>query len=143
VWGVMIAVEVASQLKLEGLARESESKVNYSLDPLHCGRCGYDLTANATGVCSECGWELPKLPIRLQNPVWHVWWREPTIEYLETPDLTFRMMAAAAVISSFGVALAGLFRLWGVSLFCLAGAVFCWVNVRRVAAYRKTLAAKT
>lgn len=24
-----------------------------------CGRCGYDLTGNVSGVCPECGWNLP------------------------------------------------------------------------------------
>ncbi len=28
-------------------------------DPRFCGRCGYDLTGNVTGICSECGWRLP------------------------------------------------------------------------------------
>jgi len=23
--------------------------------PFHCASCGYDLTANASGICPECG----------------------------------------------------------------------------------------
>jgi hypothetical protein len=31
----------------------------YDHDPSFCGRCGYDLTSNVSGVCPECGWRLP------------------------------------------------------------------------------------
>jgi len=31
----------------------------YRSDPGFCGRCGYDLTGNISGVCPECGWKLP------------------------------------------------------------------------------------
>jgi hypothetical protein len=31
----------------------------YDHDPGFCGRCGYDLTGNTSGVCPECGWKLP------------------------------------------------------------------------------------
>jgi len=24
-----------------------------------CGRCGYNLTGNSSGVCPECGWAIP------------------------------------------------------------------------------------
>ena len=27
-------------------------------DPI-CDNCGYDLTGNVTGLCSECGWKIP------------------------------------------------------------------------------------
>jgi len=32
----------------------------YELDPGFCGRCGYNLTGNTSGVCPECGWKLPE-----------------------------------------------------------------------------------
>ena len=25
-----------------------------------CARCGYNLTGNVSGMCSECGWKLPR-----------------------------------------------------------------------------------
>ncbi len=28
--------------------------------PGHCGKCGYDLTANVSGVCPECGSPIPE-----------------------------------------------------------------------------------
>jgi hypothetical protein len=40
--------------------REDEFALNYKLDPAHCGRCGYDLTGNTSGVCPECGWTLTR-----------------------------------------------------------------------------------
>lgn len=38
---------------------QKESLQNFAIDPLHCGQCGYDLTGNVTGICSECGWKIP------------------------------------------------------------------------------------
>jgi heme A synthase len=29
-------------------------------DPDFCGRCGYNLAGNISGVCPECGWKLPE-----------------------------------------------------------------------------------
>jgi hypothetical protein len=29
-------------------------------DPM-CGQCGYNLTGNTSGVCPECGWQLPRI----------------------------------------------------------------------------------
>jgi len=141
--GVAIVLEVYSLVKLESLSNEYDARVNYSQDAAHCGRCGYDLTGNTTGVCPECGWQLPKLPVKLQSPVWHVWWRDSSnIEYLERPERTFRSVTAAAIVSTIGIALTGALRLWGAMLALAAGAVFCWINVRRIGAYRKTLATK-
>jgi hypothetical protein len=28
-------------------------------DSTRCGQCGYDLTGNSSGVCPECGWDVP------------------------------------------------------------------------------------
>jgi hypothetical protein len=39
-----------------------DSALNYGSDPLHCGRCSYDLTGNLSGVCPECGWRVPVAP---------------------------------------------------------------------------------
>ena len=41
-----------------GRVSEDEARANYRCDPLHCGRCNYDLTGNVSGVCPECGWKL-------------------------------------------------------------------------------------
>jgi hypothetical protein len=34
----------------------------YQHDPTHCGKCGYNLTGNVSGICPECGWKIPPLP---------------------------------------------------------------------------------
>jgi hypothetical protein len=34
--------------------REQKTPINF------CGQCGYNLTGNVSGVCPECGWELPE-----------------------------------------------------------------------------------
>lgn len=39
---------------------EVEYRQNYSHDPSRCGKCGYNLTGNASGVCPECGWKLTR-----------------------------------------------------------------------------------
>jgi hypothetical protein len=62
---------------------EDESQRNFAHDTRCCGRCEYDLTGNLSGVCPECGWGIPKTPMRLQDPKWACWWREWEIEYLE------------------------------------------------------------
>ena len=32
-----------------------EDLQNWVCDTRHCGRCGYDLTGNVSGICPECG----------------------------------------------------------------------------------------
>jgi hypothetical protein len=38
----------------------AEATANYAADRQHCGRCEYDLTGNQSGVCPECGWQIPR-----------------------------------------------------------------------------------
>lgn len=33
-----------------------------------CVKCGYDLTGNVTGVCSECGKSLDGMPVQIDTP---------------------------------------------------------------------------
>ena len=48
----------------------------YALEPRYCPRCEYDLTGNAVGACSECGWDIPKEPVpQDMAPVWFLQWR--------------------------------------------------------------------
>ena len=39
---------------------DKESLANYRNNSRICGRCDYDLTGNMSGVCPECGWNIPK-----------------------------------------------------------------------------------
>ncbi|MBN1342741.1 MAG: hypothetical protein JXQ73_08690 [Phycisphaerae bacterium] len=59
-----------------------EIAVNYGLDPGHCGRCGYDLTGNVSGVCPECGWRLPGPDHVWERPLEYVRLRPWRIPYL-------------------------------------------------------------
>lgn len=45
---------------LRSMRTEAYSRKLYEHDPGFCGRCGYDLTGNVSGVCPECGWKLPE-----------------------------------------------------------------------------------
>jgi hypothetical protein len=45
---------------LRRMGTEEYFRQVYRDDPRFCGRCGYNLTGNVTGVCSECGWRLPE-----------------------------------------------------------------------------------
>ena len=62
---------------------ENDTKANYARDPGHCGRCEYDLTGNASGICPECGWEIPQGPIQYERPEWACWWMQWQIDYLD------------------------------------------------------------
>jgi Ca2+/Na+ antiporter len=77
---------------------EEDAQKNFAHDPGHCGRCEYDLTGNVSGVCPECGWVIPKTPVRLENPKWAFWWREWEIDYLENWRRTLRTMRINAVM---------------------------------------------
>lgn len=85
---------------------EDEAQRNFAHDTGHCGRCEYDLTGNVSGVCPECGWEIPKSPMRLQSPDWARWWRKWEIEYLEDWPRTLRMVRLNVVM--FGAIAIGL-----------------------------------
>lgn len=85
---------------------EDEAQRNFAHDTGHCGRCEYDLTGNVSGVCFECGWEIPKSPMRLQSPDWARWWRKWEIEYLEDWPKTLRMVRLNVVV--FGTVAIGL-----------------------------------
>jgi hypothetical protein len=38
----------------------AEATANYAADSQHCGRCDSDLTGDQSGVCPECGWQIPR-----------------------------------------------------------------------------------
>jgi hypothetical protein len=61
---------------------EADVVANFAHDREHCGRCGYSLTGNVTGRCSECGWDFPTGPLPTEDPDWSAWWRKWRIEYL-------------------------------------------------------------
>ena len=52
--GAVLQVFVSWHLAFRKLSR-AEIEQNHKLDPEHCGKCGYSLTGNTSGVCPECG----------------------------------------------------------------------------------------
>ncbi len=56
---LLALVLVMGVFGLRGLRSDKYFRKLYELDPGFCGRCGYDLTGNISGVCPECGWKLP------------------------------------------------------------------------------------
>jgi hypothetical protein len=112
--------------------RKSEEVQNWAADPGHCGRCEYNLTANVSGRCPECGWEIPKKP---PANVEKTWWKGWRIGYLED----WRKNAAVLTIATgalVGVAVdqvyAGFGSAWGINALL---AVFMCVNLIRVLQY--------
>jgi len=61
---------------------QNEYLGNYACDPEHCGRCGYNLTGNVSGTCSECGWKIPQDPVQYERSDWAFWWKKWKIDYL-------------------------------------------------------------
>ncbi len=57
---ILAVVWVMAVLCMRSLSTESYFRRLYKDDPGFCGRCGYDLTGNVSGRCSECGWKLPR-----------------------------------------------------------------------------------
>ncbi|HOW17482.1 MAG TPA: hypothetical protein PLC79_00480 [Phycisphaerae bacterium] len=62
---------------------EQDYRRHFALHPGRCGRCGYDLTGNVTGVCPECGWAIPSSPVACERPDWPVWWHGWRIDHLD------------------------------------------------------------
>jgi len=56
---LLALVLVMGVLALRNMRKDAYFRKLYELDPGCCGRCGYDLTGNVSGVCPDCGWKLP------------------------------------------------------------------------------------
>ena len=88
---------------------EADAVENFAHDREHCGRCGYSVTGNVTGICSECGWTYPDGPLPAEEPDWSAWWRKWRIHYLRH----YRWH---------------LFSYIGIGFFCLGMAVWFWMQ---------------
>ena len=51
--GTLVFARIVSVILWTGHFRRW--RLQRSLPPFHCASCGYDLTANASGICPECG----------------------------------------------------------------------------------------
>jgi len=82
-----------------------EDLQNWVCDTRHCGRCGYDLTGNVSGICPECGTPIPDSQKQIQKPWWGSWWIHWQIDYLDNWRKTLAYTAIAAVFCAFCAAL--------------------------------------
>ncbi len=117
---------------------------NYTANSRYCGRCEYDLTGNITGICPECGWEIPDNDTLVQDYGWGRWWKKWNIGYLEQPRnnlllcafLSFLLLLAAWIIGD--MAYSGLqhYSVTSVLLFMLACCCLHFtINAYRVLIY--------
>jgi len=103
--GIMVSM-VSLIWKVTRRQTEDDAQRNYADDTGHCGRCEYDLTGNVSGICPECGWVIPKTPMRMQSPDWARWWQKWEIEYLENWPRSLRTVRLSAAV--FGAIAIGL-----------------------------------
>ena len=119
---------------------DHEIAVNYGIDPEHCGRCGYDLTGNASGVCPECGWQIPGPSHQWERPDWAIWWKRWQITYLYNWR---RSLVGMLLPAMFFAALAVLLLVWGpgdffvLALFASLTALNMFINVVRIISYAR------
>lgn len=117
---------------------DNDTKINYACDPGHCGRCEYDLTGNVSGVCPECGWEIPKEPVQYERPDWACWWKQWSIDYLEDwrrtrNSVVFWMVAFAAL----GIGLFLYTKNYYAPIFAFIMSLTFAINLIRIVAYGK------
>jgi hypothetical protein len=108
---------------------------HYAVDTAHCGRCGYDLTANISGTCPECGWTIPTEPpeIDVDSPGW---WRRWRIEHLRRWPLTLAsLLVRWAITMALAVAVLIYLRLAVYAVIIGLLAVPSSINIVRVAWY--------
>jgi len=80
---------IVCAITLYGIVHQSmrhndvDARVNYAHDSSRCGRCDYDLTGNESGVCPECGWQVPETPKFIEPPHWAHWWKSWEIQHIE------------------------------------------------------------
>lgn len=111
-----------------------EQRGRFAMHPGHCGQCGYDLTGNVTGICSECGWAIPPSAAMCERPDWAIWWSGWRIGYLEDAMRTLAFTISMVLV--FG-AMAGWFAYCGILLAILPGFMGLQfaINTWRVIAY--------
>jgi hypothetical protein len=117
-----------------------EDLQNWVCDTRHCGRCGYDLTGNVSGICPECGTPIPDSPKQIQKPWWGAWWLQWHIDYLDNWRKT---LAFAVVTAIFCAALALWIAIrwheWSVLVFFGLISVIMAINCIRIVQYGRRI----
>ena len=85
---------------------EGDAVENFAHDREHCGKCGYSVTGNVTGICPECGWVYPIGELTVEESDWSAWWRKWRIKYLRH---TLWHLSSYLGIGSFCLAMAAVF----------------------------------
>lgn len=75
-----------------------ETLQNFAADSRHCGQCEYDLTGNVSGVCPECGWQIPQGKLDVDTPGWPLWWRQWPIDHLRNWRATLALVTIFAFL---------------------------------------------
>ncbi len=136
VWALIMTVNAHSAFRRE---THKETLANFIADEgRRCGRCGYDLTGNVSGMCPECGWEIPLETSKIQRPDWRMWWRNWEIDYLDNWKRNL------AEVGGFTAAFAGV-AAWlflfknegGVAVVALVMAGMGLINCVRVTSYAR------
>jgi hypothetical protein len=120
---------------------DREDLQNWVCDPQHCGRCGYDLTGNVSGICPECGTPIPDSPKQIQKPWWGEWSVQWHIDYLDNWRKT---LAFTAVMAIFCASLALWIAIRGHEWAVMAGvpgffSVYMAINCIRIVQYRRRI----
>ncbi len=77
---------------------QREIAENYIMDRGHCGRCGYDLTGNVSGICPECGWRIPGPEVKRERSWELLWFRPWRISHLHDWRANLQECVCAAVV---------------------------------------------
>lgn len=113
-----------------------ETVANYAADRRHCGQCEYDLTGNQSGVCPECGWQIPQ-HVPASHVPWAMWWRRWRIEHLDDWRKTLWSTACATItFAALAIVMLFLHSLPGAVIAGLMCLMFL-INTGRVIAYGK------
>jgi Kef-type K+ transport system membrane component KefB len=119
---------------------DREIATKYGEDQVHCPRCGYDLTGNVSGRCSECGWEIPRSDHVWEKPSWPHWWKQWEIEYLHDWRKSLAgSLVVTALFAVLGVVVLALFGVLGAPLTAGLSLVVAngIINVVRILQYRR------
>ena len=116
-----------------------EARANYAHDSSRCGRCDYDLMGNESGICPECGWQVPASPEFVEPPHWTYWWKSWEIQHVEQwpKPLVWCLFSTAMVVSVLVWALMTPRQSWGLAVVIAAALINNAILVIRLVAYAR------
>jgi hypothetical protein len=134
--GVVAIVGVSALHQCLRTPPAHESLQNFAADSRHCGHCEYDLTGNVSGVCPECGWQIPQGQLDVDTPGWPLWWRQWPIDHLRNWRGTLAFLVTYAVLfAATAVVFLIYIKVIPVALLSALMAANMSINAIRVVAY--------